>query len=274
MRFLLTALCSLALTLAAFVVGAGSSAGQSPAPSVEAKMKIPPGFLPTAELPNSLTLLPAPPAADSAAFASDQAAQARGYALKGTPRWTLATSDADLDFPHAASTFSCATGIAISKEATPRLYGLLGKMMVDVGLSTYRAKDRYKRIRPFVVHKEVTCTPAEDKFLASDGSYPSGHSAIGWGWALALTELVPSRADAILQRGREFGHSRVICNAHWQSDVEAGRMMASATVARLHADAGFAADLAAAKAEIAGAGQTTFSSPSCATEAAALAIGG
>ena len=61
-------------------------------------------------------------------------------------------------------------------------------------------------------------------------------SAVGWGWALVLTELVPARADAILQRGREFGYSRVVCNVHWQSDVEAGRTMAAATVARLHAD--------------------------------------
>jgi acid phosphatase (class A) len=184
----------------------------------------------------------------------------------------LAASDADLDFPHAATTFSCAAGVAISKEATPHLYGLLGKMMVDVGLSTYRAKDHYKRVRPFVVHKEQTCTPAEDKFLASDGSYPSGHSSIGWGWALVLTELVPTRSDAILKRGREFGESRIVCNAHWLSDVENGRTMAAATVARLHADPAFIAELAAVKAEI--ARQQAYSPESCATEAATLAIGG
>jgi len=49
MRFLLTALCSLALTLAAFLVGAGSSAGQLSASGVEAKMKVPPGVLLNAE---------------------------------------------------------------------------------------------------------------------------------------------------------------------------------------------------------------------------------
>jgi acid phosphatase (class A) len=45
------------------------------------------------------------------------------------------------------------------------------------------------------------------------------------------------------------GISRVICNVHWQSDVDAGRMMGAAAVARLHADEDFLADLRKAKAE-------------------------
>ena len=57
--------------------------------------------------------------------------------------------------------------------------------------------------------------------------------------------------DAILARGRAFGESRMVCNVHWQSEVIAGRFMGAATVARLHADPGFTADLAAAKAEAA-----------------------
>lgn len=75
--------------------------------------------------------------------------------------------------------------------------------------------------------------------------------AHGWPprWALILTEIVPEHTDAILQRGYEFGQSRIICNVHWQSDVDAGRIMGAAAVARLHADAGFIADLAQAKAE-------------------------
>ena len=41
----------------------------------------------------------------------------------------------------------------------------------------------------------------------------------------------------ILQRGIAFGQSRVICGAHWQSDVDAGRLVGSAAVAKLHANA-------------------------------------
>jgi acid phosphatase (class A) len=35
----------------------------------------------------------------------------------------------------------------------------------------------------------------------------------------------------------------VICNVHWQCDVDAGRIMGTAAVARLHADEDFLADL-------------------------------
>jgi acid phosphatase (class A) len=48
-----------------------------------------------------------------------------------------------------------------------------------------------------------------------DDSYPSGHTAIGLAWALILCELFPENANLILDRGRAFGESRVVCNVHW-----------------------------------------------------------
>ena len=114
----------------------------------------------------------------------DEEARQTVAALRGTPRWTRSTSDAVLSFPQVADTFSCAAGVAISPETTPRLYGLMSKMLIDVGLSTYAAKNHYQRTRPFVAHEGPTCTPGDEAMLRTDGSYPSGHSALGWGWAL------------------------------------------------------------------------------------------
>jgi membrane-associated phospholipid phosphatase len=36
------------------------------------------------------------------------------------------------------------------------------------------------------------CTPELDAALRKDGSYPSGHVAIGWGWALILAKSRPT----------------------------------------------------------------------------------
>jgi acid phosphatase (class A) len=84
----------------------------------------------------------------------------------------------------------------------------------------------------------------------------------------------PAHADAILARGRAFGQSRVACNVHWLSDIEEGRLMASATVARLHDEAAFKADLAAAGGEIASARARGLDpTRDCAKEAAQLAGG-
>ncbi|MEP9359649.1 phosphatase PAP2 family protein [Sphingomonas sp. KR3-1] len=242
------------------------AASQDAAPATA--KPLPQGYLARSDYPDSLALLPPPPEAGSPAFARDEAVSAAMTRPPGSPRWTQAARDADLDFAHLAQTFACAAGFAPDPTATPVLFKLLGKSAVDIGLSTYKAKTHYQRTRPFMAHGNATCFPKDEAALRSDGSYPSGHSAIGWGWALIFTEIAPHHADAILARGRDFGESRLVCNAHWESDVEAGRVVAAAAVARLHADPGFRADLLKAKAEALRA--PLPAEAACATEAAGL----
>lgn len=208
------------------------------------------GYLDPKALPDSLALLPKPPAGESAALAADLAVYKATRAERGTPRWDIATRDANLKFPQAASAFACTLDLPVSAEQTPHLNMLLRRTLLDAGLSTYAAKDSYKRQRPFITQGDATCTPAEEAALAKDGSYPSGHAAVGWAWALALVEVDPERTNALLERGYAFGQSRVICGVHWQSDVDAGRLMGAAAVARLHADPTFVAQLAAARTEV------------------------
>ncbi|GJG94384.1 phosphatase PAP2 family protein [Cupriavidus pauculus] len=128
--------------------------------------------------------------------------------------------------------------------------------MIDAGLATYAAKNHWGRVRPFVANKEASCTPDEEGALAKEGSYPSGHAAIGWTWALLLVELAPARTDLLLDRGRDFAQSRSVCGVHWQSDIQAGQSIAAGVVARLHADATFQADLQAARHELVEAAET------------------
>ena len=229
------------------------------------------GYLPLESLPNSLALIPAPPQANTAAFAMDQEVASSSLAQRESPRWDVAVLDADLSFPAAAATFSCALKMPITEEQTPYLYQLLRRTLTDAGLSTYTAKDHYARPRPFTVNHAPICTPEEREFLENDGSYPSGHTAIGWAWALVLAELAPEQSDAIFARGLAYGESRNICNVHWRSDVIQGRLMAAATIARLHANADFRSDLEAASAEVdAMQAQGLTPSRDCAAEAAAL----
>jgi acid phosphatase (class A) len=242
----------LVLACVAITVGCASVETQSgPAAVKEIRPGILEGYLAAEELPDSLALLPPPPAEGSAAFARDEEANREGLALRDTPRWELAIKDAVLHFPAAADAFSDAVGFRITETSTPYLYQLLRRTLADAGLSTYAAKNHYSRARPFTVNNEPICTPEDEEDLRKDGSYPSGHTAIGWAWALILCEIVPERTDDILARGHDYGQSRVVCNVHWQSDVDQGRVMAAATVARLHADEGFRRDLELAKQEVA-----------------------
>ena len=161
-----------------------------------------------------------------------------------------ATKDAVLHFPEAMDAFNSILETKISEEATPNLYMIMRRTLADAGLSTYAAKNYYQRERPFMMNNAPICTPEDEEGLRSDGSYPSGHTAIGWAWALILTEVFPDQTNVILIRGKEFGISRNVCNVHWYSDVITGRMIGTAAVARLHANEQFIIDLAAAKEEI------------------------
>jgi acid phosphatase (class A) len=231
------------------------------------------GYLAPAALPNSLALTPPVPAPGSSALALDEEISRRSFALRDTPRWTLAFSDADLNFPHAAGTFSCVLNAPVTESDTPRLYRLLRRTLTDLGGSTYAAKTHYNRARPFMWNKQPLCTPQDQEWLAKDGSYPSGHTAAGWGWALILAEILPAQTDAILMRGRSFGESRNVCNAHWHSDVVQARNVAAGVVARLHADPAFRTDLEAAKGEL-DAVRSKGLKPirDCTLESAALAL--
>ncbi len=248
-----------------------AQAGDAQSKVTDPHFKIAPGYLKPSDLPNSLVLLGPPPEKDSAALARDEEARKATLPLRNTSRWKLASTDADLAFPQAADNFSCAMGVRIDKKQTPRLYAMTQKMLSDFGLSTYGVKNKYNRVRPFVVHNESTCRADQEAILRSDGSYPSGHTAAGWGWALVFAQINPERSNELLKRGIEFGQSRVICDAHWQSDVDAGRIMGAATVARLQTNAAFLADLRAAKAEVRAAKAKRLNPPDCAAETAALA---
>ncbi|NQT78750.1 MAG: phosphatase PAP2 family protein [Bacteroidetes bacterium] len=208
------------------------------------------GYLSKEEIPNSLKLVPPPPEEGSAAFLLDQEIAAKYVALEDEDRKEQATKDAILAFPEATEAFNMVLDIKISEETTPHLYMILRRTLADAGLSTYGAKNHYQRMRPFMVNNAPICTPEEEDGLRKDGSYPSGHTAIGWAWALILAEVFPEQADVILERGKEFGISRNVCNVHWHSDVVYGRMMGAAAVAMLHSNSDFLIDLEATKEEI------------------------
>ncbi len=233
-----------AATLAAALLAAACATPPAPTVSPEAIGEVRAGsgvlngYLDRKALPDSLALLPPPPAEGSPRAAADLDAHRSTRALRDTPRWRLATQDAELRFPAAAATFQCALDAPISAERSPH----------------------------------STCSAAEEPRLVKDGSYPSGHAALGWAWGLVLASISPERADALLQRGHAFGQSRVICGVHWQSDVDAGRVMGAAAFARLQSDPTFAAQRDLARQELAALRAQGARAPGdCAAESAALA---
>jgi len=222
------------------------------------------GYLSMESLPNSIAFLPPPPTEGTAAFALDEEVNRNSLTLRGTPRWDLARQDNT----KSANAFSCTLNVQISEQDTPHIYTLMRRTLDDAGFSATPAKIHYQRPRPFVFNNEPICI---DKPPGKYRSYPSSHTTLGWTWALILSEIAPEQSDAILARGRAFGQSRVICNVHWQSDVNAGLLLGAAVVARLHAEPEFLVTIEAAKVEFEVARAKGLSPErDCEAEAAAL----
>jgi acid phosphatase (class A) len=247
------------------MVGSAAAADPSSAPA------IPPGglagYLPRNAIPDNLALLPPPAPQDSTA--NERAGQGKPP-LQGAARWKLAAMDNDLSFPAAAGDFACALNAPVTPEDTPRLYQLLRKVVTDAASATRAAEDSHEP-RQFLESKAPTCAPGENR-LEQDDSASSTHTAIGWTWALILSEISPDQSHAILTRGRAFAQSGLVCDMHWESDTAAGLMVAAGIVMRLRDEPAFLADLAAAKTEIAIAHANHLAPQrDCKTEADALA---
>ena len=238
---------ALALAGAAWQTGFAKEAAAAVARSGQADWMTAKGYLPK-DAVDGVALLGPPPTTQSLTGQADQAHFEQTRSLAGSPRWTLAARDADLR-AGVVQRFSCAAGARIGAD-TPRLTKLLAKLQYDVRDTGDPPKNHYARPRPLVGNDKPICVKREG-WMITNASYPSGHSMIGWSWAMVLAEIAPDRAETLMENGRDFGESRAICGVHYESDVEAGRLLASAMVAREHADPAFKADLVAAKLELA-----------------------
>lgn len=220
--------------------------------------------------PNFLLLLPPYPALDTQQDRIDVAAFRQMQVSGRSLRWSLAEADNQMTYAR----FSGALGVNLDSAKLPIVVHLLNRMERDVLDTAFDAKQHFNRPRPFqrfaVAHvcgadmPPLPETNPQGGFSAS--SYPSGHSAFGWGLALTLAEIAPSRAQAILSRGREYGESRVVCAVHFPSDVAAGAIVATAVVERLHTVPEFTRDLTCAQEEYRAAVQPSLQmSPECRT---------
>ena len=210
----------------------------------------PKGYLGAAPGLDGAMIVGPPPEPGSTRGRADRKTFNETRKLAGTPAWDKAITDADLSGAEGFKSFSCAAGVKIGPKDTPVLARMLLRMTDDASTIYQPAKKVYQRARPPVGNNKPICVPRE-KWIQTDGSYPSGHGMIGWSWGLVISEVAPDHASAILARGRAFGDSRIVCGVHFQSDIEAGRYLGAAMVSKLHQNAEFMSDLATAKAEVA-----------------------
>ena len=202
------------------------------------------------QISDLLKWLPAPPDTTDEAFAHDLMRYFWGKTQRLDPkRANIAILDANFNMYGVCGAFSVPFGMTISHEDTPEIYLLLERALDTIDLICVFSKEYYMRKRPFERMNEPSLTPEAEATLSLNGSYPSAHAIRGWGAALLLAEINPAAADTLFARGLMYGESRVIVGAHWQSDVDASHLAASAAYALLHTSPAFMEQMAKAQAE-------------------------
>lgn len=201
------------------------------------------------EMPDMVKCLPPPPAPDSAEFAADVAGYRLGKERRKDPETARRVlRDAEWTVEALCAAFDEAFGAKVRKGAMPATWKVVENAILTTDAMRTAPKKHYARKRPFVHFGEPPMSP-DDAQWSDEGSYPSGHTMRSWLAALILAEINPARADAIYARAWEFGEERVVAGAHWQSDVDATRPLASIAYSRLQTSPAFRADMEKAKLE-------------------------
>ena len=92
----------------------------------------------------------------------------------------------------------------------------------DLGIATFVMKQKFNRVRPSVLDKELSNAIE----IPAHPAYPSGHATGAYTLAYLLQELDPSSAETYLAAAKRIAENREIAGLHFPSDSEAGRLLA------------------------------------------------
>ncbi len=235
--FLLALVAS--LTSALLAPAAFAQAG---APAAKQAKHLTPNYLDPTLLDLSI-ILPPPPPQDSA-ITKAELAEIHHLEQTRTPEQVAA---AQFDNHHEdIFLYGKVLGPAFTPEILPITAALSARVRNDVGVVDPPLKALFARPRPYNYDK--TLHPVCDTNMA--GAYPSGHSLDGYLYGFVLIQLVPEKRTEILARADDYAHNRMVCGAHYPSDLEASRRVAYAIVGAMLSNPRFQRDLGAARTEL------------------------
>ena len=200
-----------------------------------------PHYLAAAQLDAS-ALLPPPPRPGSDEANADMAQVVAVHRACTTNQAAVAFSEKKFSIFN----FTPAIGEFFQPGKLPKTEQFFSRVQKEAAAATDDAKEIFKRPRPYTVDPSLASGKLEKSF-----SYPSGHSTEAMVLALLLVDLVPDKAEAILQIGNDIGWHRVLIARHYPTDIYAGRVFARAIVRELKSSSAFRCDFAEVQSEIA-----------------------
>jgi acid phosphatase (class A) len=235
----------LALAAAGF---AADAAAPSPAASPGAKSL---HILTAAEV-DPAKLLP-PPAADGSELQkADLADVQRVYKTRSPDRRAQAEWD---DEHETVELFFKTLGPGFDLNKLPKTAKLLAAVDDEQAVVASMAKKYFLRNRPWAIDPSLVACDYKPG-AATKTSYPSGHATLSYSEGYILAALMPDKAQPILNRAQEYAYSRVVCGAHYASDIEASHVLGTELAMMLLDHPQFAADFQASRVELRAAGLT------------------
>jgi acid phosphatase (class A) len=141
-------------------------------------------------------------------------------------------------------------------EKLPLTKALFDKVNYNRTQAKDLAKDYFSIKRPY--QTDASIIPCQEPVKSDlNRTYPSGHTTFGYAAAVVLANLIPEKANVIMDRARLYGNNRIFCGAHYPSDVAAGEVIGVMVGNDLVHNKKFKTLMKKAKEELAQAGLTS-----------------
>jgi acid phosphatase (class A) len=190
-----------------------------------------------------LTMIPAPPAEDSATRKAEFTELHRIQNARTPEQVKAAQAD---DAEEDIFVYRTVLGSGFNAQALPLTAALSAHVHGDEPVATGSLKEHFERSRPYQV--DATLRPV-CKVTTQHNAYPSGHTVSGYLLAFTLALMVPEKSAEILERADDYAHNRLVCGVHTASDLEASRRIAYVVFGSMLEEPRFEKELAEARAE-------------------------
>jgi len=198
-------------------------------------------------------LLP-PPAKDGSDFQkADLVEVERVYKSRTPDRKAQAEWD---DKHESVELFFRTLGPQFDLAKLPATAKLMAEVDNEQSVAANIVKHYFRRNRPWAIDPSLVACDYKPNAPPLT-SYPSGHATLSYSQGYILAQLMPEKAQAILDRASEYAYSRVVCGAHYPSDIEASHVLGTELAMLMLQNPGFAAQVQASKAELRAAGLTS-----------------
>ncbi len=207
------------------------------------------------EAPNPVLFMPGPPSLQDSRQSYDFRQYFKGKDLRTNPNVKASiTARAYYGADVVASMVSDIMGVNISGTTTINTWRLLSNGFLTSGYGTTK-KNYYLRTRPCVRFNEEPGSYVVNvetlSILKRSYSYPSSHTITAWNSSLLMAAIAPQFQDTLVNFGYDYGQSRVIGGAHWQSDVDDARTIGTACIGHMMATDLFKSHLQLSRNELA-----------------------